>query len=117
LKSKNVTDFHVTEFGFYQVSHDGTKVLINGEPIFLRGNLDCVHFPLTGYPSCDIEDWERIFKTYKDYGLNHARFHSWCPPEAAFKAASRVGIYLQAEASIWIDWWMSTDMVDRGRPE
>lgn len=117
LQSDASSDSYETEFGFYQVSHDGTKVLINGQPFFLRGNLDCVHFPLTGYPSCDMEDWMRIFKAYKDYGLNHARFHSWCPPEAAFKAANRVGIYLQAEASIWIDWWMSTDMVVRGRPE
>lgn len=106
-----------TEFGWQEVSHDGTKILINGNPIFLRGNLDCVHFPLTGYPSCDVEEWERIFRIYKEYGLNHARFHSWCPPEAAFKAANRVGIYLQVEASIWIDWWMSEDMNLKGRPE
>ena len=117
LKSGNYSDETETEFGFYQVSHDGTKLLVNGRPVFLRGNLDCVHFPLTGYASCNIEDWERIFKIYKDYGLNHARFHSWCPPEAAFKAANRIGIYLQAEASIWIDWWMSTNMIERGRPE
>ncbi len=117
VKAGKQSDTYETEFGFYQVSHDGTKVLINGQPVFLRGNLDCVHFPLTGYPSCRVEDWERIFRIYKDYGLNHARFHSWCPPEAAFKAANRVGIYLQAEASIWIDWWMSTDMTVQGRPE
>ena len=117
LRSGKAADFSETEFGFYEVSHDGTKVLINGQPVFLRGNLDCVHFPLTGYPSCEVEDWERIFSIYKEYGLNHARFHSWCPPEAAFRAANRLGIYLQAEASIWIDWWMSTDMVARGRPE
>lgn len=117
VKAGKHSDTYETEFGFYQVSHDGTKVLVNGQPIFLRGNLDCVHFPLTGYPSCEVEDWERIFRIYKDYGLNHARFHSWCPPEAAFKAANRIGIYLQAEASIWIDWWMSTDMISRGRPE
>ena len=113
---KNRDNFE-TEFGFYQVSHNGTKLLVNGTPIFLRGNLDCVHFPLTGYVSCDLDDWIKIFKTYKEYGLNHARFHSWCPPEAAFKAANRVGIYLQTEASIWIDWWMSTNMIERGRPE
>ncbi len=113
MKSGKSACFFETEFGFYQVSHDGTKILINGQPVFLRGNLDCVHFPLTGYPSCEVEDWERIFRIYKDYGLNHARFHAWCPPEAAFIAANRVGIYLQAEASIWIDWWMSTDMVAR----
>lgn len=111
------SDSYETEFGYYQVEHNGSKILINGSPVFLRGNLDCVHFPLTGYPSCKVEDWERIFKIYKEYGLNHVRFHSWCPPEAAFKAANRVGIYIQAEASIWIDWWMSTDMISQGRPE
>ncbi|NQU53677.1 MAG: glycoside hydrolase family 2 [Bacteroidetes bacterium] len=110
-------DDYETEFGYYQLNHNGTKLLVNETPVFLRGNLDCVHFPLTGYVSCDLKDWIRIFETYKEYGLNHARFHSWCPPEAAFKAANRVGIYLQAEASIWIDWWMSTDMVAQGRPE
>lgn len=117
LRTGDFSDAMQTEFGFYEVSHNGTKILINGKPVFLRGNLDCVHFPLTGYPSCSVEDWEHIFRIYKDHGLNHARFHSWCPPEAAFKAANRVGIYLQAEASIWIDWWMSTDMIARGRPE
>ncbi|TKG93368.1 glycoside hydrolase family 2 [Puteibacter caeruleilacunae] len=117
LSHKKDSDIRTTEFGFCKISHDGTKLLINGQPVFLRGNLDCVHFPLTGYPSCKLEDWIKIFETYKAYGLNHARFHSWCPPEAAFRAANRVGIYLQAEASIWIDWWMSTDMVVRGRPE
>jgi len=95
-----------TTFGLRKVSHDGTKIHINNIPTFLRGNLDNVHFPLTGYPSCKVEDWERIFKIYKDYGLNHVRFHSWCPPEAAFVAADKLGIYIQAEASVWLDWWM-----------
>lgn len=117
LQAGKNKDFQEIEFGFYELSHNGTKLTVNGKPVFLRGNLDCVHFPLTGYVSCDLEDWMKIFETYKAYGLNHARFHSWCPPEAAFKAANRLGIYLQAEASIWIDWWMSTNMKERGRPE
>ncbi|MFK5972939.1 MAG: glycoside hydrolase family 2 TIM barrel-domain containing protein [Flavobacteriaceae bacterium] len=117
LKTKKYYDIQETEFGYVKIGHNGTNILINDSPIFLRGNLDCVHFPLTGYPSTKVEDWEKIFRTYKEYGLNHARFHSWCPPEAAFKAANRIGIYLQAEASIWIDWWMSEDMIVKGRPE
>lgn len=117
VKTRKYQDEIHTEFGFVKISHDGTKLTINDQPVFLRGNLDCVHFPLTGYPSAKIEDWIRIFKIYKEYGLNHVRFHSWCPPEAAFKAANRVGIYIQAEASIWIDWWMSEDMKLKGRPE
>lgn len=111
LKTKIITNnstiaTSTTTFGLRKVSHDGTKVQINNKPIFLRGNIDNVHFPLTGYPSCNVEDWERIFKIYKDYGLNHVRFHSWCPPEAAFIAADKLGIYIQAEASVWLDFWM-----------
>lgn len=69
-----------------------------------------------------VIDWERIFKVYKSYGLNHVRFHSWCPPEAAFVAADKLGIYIQAEA-IWIDWWMTeppkdrADMLTKGLPQ
>jgi hypothetical protein len=33
----------------------------------------------------------------KSYGINHYRFHSWCPPEAAFEAADELGMYFQAE--------------------
>lgn len=110
-KSKRF-DTHKEEIGFREITVNKSKMLVNGKPVFLRGNLDCVHFPLTGYPSCNVEEWERIFRIYKDYGLNHARFHSWCPPRAAFVAADRIGIYLQPEA-IWIDWWMTNTPEDR----
>ncbi|MCS2893792.1 hypothetical protein NXY11_05105 [Parabacteroides faecis] len=109
---KKIYNTREIEFGFREVTSSKSKILINGKPVFLRGNLDCVHFPLTGYPSCKVEDWERIFRIYKDYGLNHVRFHSWCPPEAAFIAADRIGIYIQAE-TIWIDWWMSVEQKER----
>lgn len=93
--------------GFRKISNKGNKLLINGKPVFMRGNLDCVHFPKTGYPSPYKKDWIRIFKTYQEYNLNHVRFHSWCPPKAAFEAADELGIYMQAEGPIWIDHWMT----------
>lgn len=117
IKTRQYEDSKQTEFGYLKIGHNGTKLLINDQEVFLRGNLDCIHFPLTGYPSTNMEDWIRIFKIYKDYGLNHVRFHTWCPPEAAFMAANRIGIYIQAEASVWIDSWMSEDMIIKGRPE
>lgn len=105
-------DQRTIEIGFRTVANEGNHLMVNGERVFLRGNLDCVHFPLTGYPSCLVEDWERIFRIYKDYGLNHVRFHSWTPPQAAFTAANRVGIYIQSEV-LWIDWWMGVEQPDR----
>ncbi|NHI16552.1 glycoside hydrolase [Microbacterium excoecariae] len=89
------------EFGLRRVEAVGTQIAVNGRAVFLRGALECCVFPDTGYPPVDVEAWERIFRTCRDFGLNHLRFHSWCPPEAAFRAADRCGIYLQVEAPIW----------------
>lgn len=89
-------------FGMRNVSQGQHHIRINGRNIHLRGALDCASFPITGYPALDAATWERIFNTVKEYGLNHVRFHSWCPPQAAFEAADKVGIYLQAELPMWI---------------
>ena len=88
-------------FGMRQFSEKGTQFTINGRPVFLRGTLECAIFPLTGYPATNVNAWMRIFKMARSYGLNHMRFHSWCPPEAAFKAADQSGFYLQIECSSW----------------
>ena len=76
-------------------------MLINGRPLFLRGTVENCCFPETGYPPTDEDEWMRIFKKCKEYGINHVRFHSYCPPEAAFTAADHVGIYLQPEGPSW----------------
>jgi len=88
-------------FGLREFTTRGTQFLMNGRPTFLRGTLECCIFPLTGYPPTDAAAWERICRIARSYGLNHLRFHSWCPPEAAFVAADRAGIYLQPELPVW----------------
>lgn len=89
------------DFGFREVSSEGTDILVNNKPVFLRGTLECCIFPLTGTPPTDEAGWEKVFSTAKEYGLNHLRFHSWCPPEAAFKVADKKGFYLQVELPQW----------------
>ena len=88
-------------FGLREISIQGRQLYINGRPLFLRGTVENCCFPETGYPPTDEESWERILTKCKEYGLNHVRFHSYCPPEAAFAAADRVGIYLQPEGPSW----------------
>jgi len=85
-------------FGLRELARRGTQFTMNGRPLFLRGTLECQVFPLTGHPPCDVPAWRRIFQIEKSYGLNFMRFHSWCPPEAAFAAADLEGILIQAEA-------------------
>jgi hypothetical protein len=74
-----------------EIKTEGKHILINGQPTFLRGTLECAIFPKTGYPPTDVDAWLRIFRICRAHGLNHLRFHSWCPPEAAFEAADQSG--------------------------
>ncbi len=80
---------------------EGTQFSINGKRIFLRGDNDCGLYPFNGYGPMDVEGWVKVFKTTKSYGINHVRYHTWCPPEAAFQAADLVGLYLQPELPVW----------------
>ena len=80
---------------------DGRKLYANGHRLFLRGRHDACVWPLTGHVAMDIDSWRHYFDICREYGLNHVRFHSWCPPEAAFAAADEAGIFLQPELPIW----------------
>ena len=86
-------DFHIEGQHFYANDHR----------IFLRGRHDACVWPLTGHVPMDVDSWRKYFAVCKDYGLNHVRFHSWCPPEAAFVAADEAGVILQPELPFWGD--------------
>ncbi len=90
-----------TTFGLREFKVKETQFAINNRITFLRGKHDACVFPLTGYPPMDTEEWTRVLKIAKSYGINHYRFHSWCPPEAAFVAADKLGIYFQVELPYW----------------
>ena len=88
-------------FGMREITIRGKWFYINGRKTQLRGTVENCDFPLTGYAPMDVASWERVFRIAKRYGLNHMRFHSYCPPEAAFEAADLVGFYLQPEGPSW----------------
>ncbi|MEO1009772.1 MAG: sugar-binding domain-containing protein [Bacteroidota bacterium] len=95
------SDTLTTPFGYRKIGAKEGKLTLNGDPIFLRGNLECAIFPLTGHPPMEKEGWAQLIQQAKSYGLNHLRFHSWCPPKAAFEAADEAGFYLQVELPHW----------------
>jgi Beta-galactosidase/beta-glucuronidase len=94
-------DLYRTSFGLRELKAAGSHFEINGERTFLRGKHDALLFPRSGYAPTDLESWLALFKTAKDYGLNHYRYHTSCPPEAAFEAADRSGIYMEPELPFW----------------
>lgn len=99
--AKGQADEKTTTFGLREFKASGTQFAINGSLTFLRGTLECAEFPKTGFPPTDLDSWLTILTKIKSYGLNHVRFHSWCPPDVAFQAADCLGLYFQIECSSW----------------
>lgn len=96
-------DFRIVTFGFREITANDKDLLRNGHVVNLRTTHSGGDFPLTGAPATDVESWKKIIRVCQDYGLNGMRFHSWCPPEAAFTAADDLGFYLQPECGMWND--------------
>lgn len=101
LETDSYQSSESVDFGMRSFKANGAAIEVNGTPTFLRGTLECNIFPLTGYPPMEKEGWYKVFNTAKEWGLNHLRFHSWCPPEAAFAVADELGFYLQVELPAW----------------
>ncbi len=87
--------------GLREFAAGGRFFTLNGRRTFLRGRHNALLFPKTGCAPTDLESWLRDMETAKSYGINHYRFHTCCPPAAAFEAADRLGILLEPELPFW----------------
>ena len=101
LKTDQSVDTEQATFGLRDFKAKGCQFTMNGKVTFLRGKHDACVFPLIAHTAMDVETWRHYFQVAKQYGINHYRFHSWCPPEACFEAADIEGIYLQPELPVW----------------
>jgi hypothetical protein len=88
-------------FGLREIATVGTQFVLNGRKTYFRGTTECAIFPRTGHPPMDVEWWRRTIRVAQSHGLNHFRYHSFCPPRAAFEAADELGFYFQVEVASW----------------
>jgi len=94
-------DVYTTTFGLRKFEGNGRSLMCNGREVFLRGKHDGLIFPRTGYAPTDVDSWRKVLQTAKDYGVNHYRFHTCCPPDATFTAADELGIVMSPELPFW----------------
>ena len=94
-------DVQTIAYGIRELATKDKQFVLNGRPVLLRGPVDECVYPLTGYPPMDQAAWLRVLGICKSYGFNFMRFHSWCPPEAAFAAADELGFFFQVELPVW----------------
>jgi len=116
LKAADFT--HRIRFGFRSLGVRDHALTLNGHKVFTRGNVENANFAKDGTPWMSKAEWARMLKTLRDEdGVDTIRFHTWCPPAAAFEAAEELGMFLQPEAGIWMDKWMSDgDEIGNGKP-
>jgi hypothetical protein len=101
IQTEQGADTLKTKFGIRDLRAKQGDLYLNNNRLFIRGNLECIIFPKTGYPPMQKSEWRKLLSTAKMYGLNTFRFHSWCPPEVAFEAADEIGFYMQVELPHW----------------
>ncbi len=102
LEAGKFSDTKTVTYGLPQLSIKDRQFILNGRPVLMRGAVDECVYPLTGYPPMDKAAWLRVLKICQSYGFNFMRFHSWCPPEAAFEAADELGFLYQVELPLWV---------------
>ncbi len=115
LDSPRGRDERSVRFGLREFRTRDSQFTINGRTTFLRGKHDGCVFPLTGHPPMDVAGWRKYLGVCREYGLNHLRFHTWTPPDAAFTAADELGMYLQPELPFWGEY--KEEVVRALRPE
>jgi hypothetical protein len=101
LQAGAFQDTRVVAYALRDFATTNKQFILNGRPVLLRGTVDECVYPLTGYPPMDKAEWLRVLRICQSYGFNYMRFHSWCPPEAAFAAADELGFLFQIELPFW----------------
>lgn len=101
LSSGSFADRQTVTFGLRTISQQGENILLNGHRIHLRGTVGNAIMPKTGYLSTEEGPWRHILSTLKQYGMNHLRCHTFCPPDACFRVADSLGVYLEVEMPMW----------------
>ncbi|MFA9455283.1 glycoside hydrolase family 2 protein [Halalkalibacter sp. AB-rgal2] len=105
-----VIDCVEKRIGVRQFQTEGHHFLLNNQPVFLSGYVDCCVFPLTGYPVWDKAHYVKQFQIAKEHGFNHVRLHGWSAPKPFWEAADEEGMLVQTELPHWSYHYINRDV-------
>jgi beta-galactosidase len=92
-----IKDSSYTRFGWRQISLKGNSVLLNGQPLVMKG--DSWHF--CGIPQMTRRYPLAWFKMLHDAGLNAVRLHAQPYPKFYLDVADEMGILVLDESAMW----------------
>ncbi|MBN1893974.1 beta-glucuronidase [bacterium] len=96
--------------GFRTLKTEGTEILVNGKPVFLRGI--CIHEenPVRGGRACSREDARMLLGWARELGCNFVRLAHYPHSEYMAKVADEMGIMVWSEVPVyWTIQWQNED--------
>ncbi len=104
--NEKVTD----EIGFRTIETQGTKILLNGKPIFLRGVSIHEEAAFRNGRAYSKEEDITLLQWAKDMGCNFVRLAHYPHNEQMIRQAERMGILVWSEIPVyWTIQWKNTD--------
>ncbi|MGH9494718.1 MAG: glycoside hydrolase family 2 protein, partial [Candidatus Sulfotelmatobacter sp.] len=94
------------EIGFRTIEVQGAKILLNGNPIFLRGVSMQEEAPFRGGRAFSTEDAQTLLGWAKELGCNFVRLAHYPHSENEIRLADRIGLLVWSEIPVYwdIDW-------------
>jgi beta-glucuronidase len=89
------------DIGFRTVAVDGTKILLNGKPIFLRGISIHAEAPYRDGRVNNDKDVETLLSWARDLGCNYVRLAHYPHDERMTRATDRMGIMVWSEVPVY----------------
>ena len=98
------------EIGFRTIETRGKQILLNGEPIFLKGISIHEEKPNGGGRANSTEDAHTLLSWAKELGCNYVRLAHYPHNEYAVREAERMGILVWSEIPVyWTIAWSNPD--------
>lgn len=89
-------------FGFRELSHAGEQLLLNGEPVMLRGALNWGWYPDLLCPIPDEDTIRDEFRRIRELGFNMMKLCLYVPWQRYFNIADEEGMLLWLELPLWL---------------
>ncbi len=94
-----------TRFAFRSIRVEKEQLLLNDQPIQVRGILNWGYAPPRVAPSLDPAHWREELQLVKDYGFNLIKFCLWVPPKDYLHLADEMGVMVWMEYPTWHSQW------------
>lgn len=91
----------VVRAAFRTVATKGHQLLLNGQPLIVRGVLNWGYEPPRLAPNCPPDVWRKEIEFAKSYGFNLMKFCLWLPPKEYLDLCDELGLLAWVEYPTW----------------